>query len=131
MGSEYQGVDRRANAAEKLERGDIVVVRYADQEDETFHLARVIARPGDTVEIRKGEFFINGKKTDCSFGIPRGKVRYVYPPELPRVTVPKEMLYVLPDDRSEIDMADPRYFIHVRQVRGKLLQSFFSDESYR
>lgn len=42
------------------ERGEVVVLRYAGQK--VLLLKRIVALPGDTVEFRNGDFYLNGIK---------------------------------------------------------------------
>lgn len=45
---------------EKLERGDIVIY-YFPKDRSVSYIHRIVGLPGETVEIREGEVFINGK----------------------------------------------------------------------
>ncbi len=73
-------------------RGDVVV---ADQpENEVSLIKRVVALPGETVEVRDGHTFINGEQIEepwvTHFGGPS------YPPTL----VPPDHVFILGDNRS-------------------------------
>jgi len=125
---QFYYIGKKFNTVESLKRGDIVLY-YDPADPDTFHPIRVIGLPGETVEIRDKTFVINGEKTDCSFGNitdPRNRNKSV----LPRITIPRNILYVLPDNREHIDFSDQKYFIHIYQVKGKMLGSIFKDESY-
>lgn len=78
------------------ERGDIVVFK-ADWtgEEEYFLVKRVIGVPGDTVEIRNGELYLNGELQEEDY-IKEPMYDYTYPP----VTVPEGHYYVLGDNRN-------------------------------
>ncbi|MCA1642288.1 MAG: signal peptidase I [Acidobacteria bacterium] len=43
----------------EIERGDIVLFRYPGDETKSYY-KRIIALPGETVELREGRMFING-----------------------------------------------------------------------
>ena len=43
------------------ERGEVVIFKFPDNEDETF-VKRVIGLPGETVHIKKGKIYINDSK---------------------------------------------------------------------
>ena len=48
------------------ERGDIIVFRYPKDPSRDF-IKRVIALPGDTVEIRQGKVYVNGNYVDEAY----------------------------------------------------------------
>lgn len=48
------------------QRGDIVVFRYPKDPSRDF-IKRVIALPGDTVEIRQGKVYVNGQYVDEAY----------------------------------------------------------------
>lgn len=80
------------------ERGDIVVFnvpnKIKQQEDMPPFVKRVIGLPGDTVAIRDGKVFVNGKE----YKVDNARIpRYSYPP----VKVKDGMLFVLGDNRNE------------------------------
>ena len=49
-----------ANKLKTVERGDIVIIK--DEKPDEWLIKRVIAMEGDTVEIKAGSVFVNGKK---------------------------------------------------------------------
>ena len=51
------------NAKIKVERGDVVAFWFPDDPSVTY-FARLVGMPGETVEIREGAVFINGRKLD-------------------------------------------------------------------
>ena len=75
------------------QRGDIVV--FQDPRDPARKLIkRVIALPGEVVEIQHGEVHINGQKLDESYV--NGPGRY----SVPATPIPAGQYYVLGDNRS-------------------------------
>jgi signal peptidase I len=68
-------------------------IGVAQPEDEDF-IKRVIGLPGDVVEIKAGQLYVNGEKIDEPYLDPDRDVRS-YGPE----TVPDGMLFVLGDNR--------------------------------
>ena len=98
------------------EPGDIVSVRVPAGK---YYVKRVIACGGDTVDIRDGSVFVNGKQIedDWAFGMTEeetGAVVYPY-------TVRPGAVFVLGDNR-EVSM-DSRAFgeVGTRQIRGKVI----------
>jgi len=54
--------NRLAYRSKSPERGDIVIFRYPDNEEELY-VKRVIGLPGETVDIRDGYIYIDGADT--------------------------------------------------------------------
>jgi signal peptidase I len=46
---------------EAIDRGDVIVFRYPYDHTKSY-IKRVVAKPGDTVEIVEGQVFVNGQK---------------------------------------------------------------------
>jgi len=73
-------------------RGDVVIVDRPG--NEVSLIKRVVALPGETVEVRGGHTFINGKQIEESWVINFGGPSY--PPTL----VPPDHVFILGDNRS-------------------------------
>jgi signal peptidase I len=73
--------------------GDIIVFRFPRDPEKDF-IKRVIAGPGDTVEIRKGKVWVNGKIIEEPYVMDRPGYT------LPRQTVPPRNFFVLGDNRN-------------------------------
>jgi signal peptidase I len=110
-------------------RGDIIVFIYPNDRSKDF-IKRVIGVAGDKIEIKNKKIFLNGKEYTDSYGIYSDNV--IYPSSIqPRdnfgpVTVPKESLFVMGDNRDE--SADSRYwgFVDLKDVEGKALIIYWS-----
>ena len=74
------------------QRHQIVVLRHAGFN--TFLLKRILAFPGETVELHNGVLFVNGRALDEPY------VKYPCDWNLSRREVPKGKIFVLGDNRS-------------------------------
>ncbi len=110
-------------------RGDVVVFRVPRKPGTTW-IKRVVGLPGDTVEVKEGQVFVNAKRLDrdrvpaasLPGGVPEGEAfvesnagsRYLIligkdkEPDCPKTTVPEGTLFVLGDHRDRsADSRDP------------------------
>lgn len=110
-------------------REDIVVFIYPNDRSKDF-IKRVIGVSGDKIEIKNKEIFINDKKFEDSHGIfadnfilPQSNgPRDNYGP----VTVPKNSIFVMGDNRDE--SLDSRFwgFVDLKDVEGKAFIIYWS-----
>src|SRR6267142_5345839 len=80
----------------KLARGDIVAFWFPKDPAKSY-MKRIVALPGETVEIQKGEVWVNGTKLSEPYVAP--KFNMSLRPYTP-VTVPLHSYYVLGDNRD-------------------------------
>lgn len=99
--------NRLAYVNSEPERYDIIIFRYPDDESQLF-IKRVIGLPGDTIDIRDGEVYINGSETPLtdSFCPEQGVTDAGYM-DVP-FTVPEGCYFVLGDNR--LNSRDSRYW---------------------
>ncbi|MGA2810001.1 MAG: signal peptidase I [Candidatus Acidiferrum sp.] len=86
-----------------IERGDVVVFWYPLDRSKSF-IKRVIGLPGDTLEMRQGTLYVNGKMVPEPY-VP---LRYEDFSNFGPVTVPKDSYFVMGDHR--ISSNDSRVF---------------------
>ena len=112
-------VNRVSYAVGSVHRGDLIAYRSAGGSDSGLHVKRVIALPGETVQIRDGLILIDGKT-------------YIENRELPNITKPgiaeegirvgSEEYFVLGDNRNNSE--DSRFAdvgnIAKGQIYGKV-----------
>ena len=78
-----------------IERGDVVVFWYPKDPSVSF-IKRVVALPGDRVEIRSGTVYVNGKPAREDYLVARFRDHDSYPP----TTVRGGFYFVLGDHRN-------------------------------
>jgi signal peptidase I len=135
-------------------RGDVVIVR-SPQDDNIDIVKRVIALPGDTVEIHDDEILVNGvalrtrdlgpcneiephlrgAMSDCHEETVDGEPHRISrdptspPSNHPEMVVPDDYLYILGDHRDRSN--DSRFFgpIPVTRVKGRALAIYWSSDA--
>jgi signal peptidase I len=125
------GLERTLLPIDPIRRGEIIVFKYPEDPERDF-IKRVIALPGETIELRKKRVFIDGRQLDEPY------VRYLTPPDedggedfdvrvqYGPVTVPAGHLFMMGDNRD--NSQDSRYwgFLPQEYVKGKALFIYFS-----
>jgi signal peptidase I len=105
---------------EPIDRGDVVVFWYPRDLSKSF-IKRVIGLPGDTVEIRAGTLFINGREMDESY-VPASYMDGLsYPP----LKIPPGEYFVMGDHRDSSN--DSRMFGPVARqyIYGKAVFAYW------
>lgn len=102
------------------ERGDIVVFRYPSDPSRDF-IKRVIAVAGDTVEIKEGRVFVNGKLQNETYILEKTRGSY------PLATVPVGRIFAMGDNRNNSE--DSRFpdvgFVSYDLLKGKAFLVFW------
>ncbi len=76
-------------------RFDIIIFRYPDDESELY-IKRIIGLPGETVEIKDGDVYIDGSKKPLDDSFTAEKTEGSFGP----YTVPKDSYFVMGDNRN-------------------------------
>ena len=99
-------VDKISYRFREPERYEIIVFPYKYQEN-TFYIKRIIGLPGETVQVKDGEVYINGKLLGESYGleqIEEGREGIAIVP----ITLGPDEYFVLGDNRNHSsDSRDP------------------------
>ena len=97
--SEFVLVNKLAYVRSEPQHGDIIVFNYPNDPSEQF-VKRIIAIPGDTIEIRQGIVYVNGEKVIEPY-INKGTqlAGFSNRDELSSQTVPPESFFVMGDNR--------------------------------
>ncbi len=100
------------------QRGDIIVFRSPVQPDKDF-IKRVIGVPGDTVEIRGGQVYVNGSILDEPY------IRDRPPYVAPRQVVPPGHYFVLGDNRPNSSDSHVWGLVPADNIIGKAWVSYW------
>ena len=126
-------IERTLLPEREIRRGDVIVFKFPQEPDRDF-IKRVIGLPGETVELRRKQVYVNGQPIDESgFHL---KFRTAPPAEgAPQqdkvdafgpVTVPAGNFFVMGDNRD--DSSDSRFwgFLPASYVKGRAMTIYFS-----
>ena len=109
-----------------IRRGDIITIdtKGLDLSDPTRVIKRVIALPGETLEIREGRVFVNGAELEEAY-LPDGTVNEVHNPQFAKVTLGENEFFCMGDNR--MGSKDCRNFgpAPLKNVLGKVLVRFY------
>jgi signal peptidase I len=135
-GPELPFTDSHVPGLRDPHRGDIIVFKYPQDEKRDF-IKRIIGTPGDTVQVRGPQVFVNGtplrepyvKRTDALPGGTPAYCGYAYGCE-PTV-VPPHSYFVMGDNRD--NSQDSRYwgFVKKDKIKGKAFLIYWSWDSDR
>ena len=111
------------------ERGDIIVFKYPEDPHKDF-IKRVIGVPGDQVEYRDKQLFVNKERVADDVGIHTDP--HIFPRRAKRrdnfgpIKVPDNKLFVMGDNRDE--SYDSRFwgFVDMTAVSGKAFMIYWS-----
>lgn len=102
------------------ERGEILVFRYPQDQSRDF-IKRVIAIPGDTIEIKDGRVFVNQQLMNEPYILSQTRGDY------PLATVPAGRIFVMGDNRNNSE--DSRFadvgFVPFDLIKGKAVMVFW------
>jgi len=99
--------------ARRPARSDVVVFHYPQDESRDF-IKRVIALPGESVEVRGGIVYVDGKALEEPYV--REPASYAFPPE----TVPAGQYFVLGDNRNNSSDSHVWGFVPEKNIVGKV-----------
>lgn len=102
------------------ERGEVLVFKYPRDQSRDF-IKRVIAIPGDTIEVKEGRVFLNGQLLNETYILERTRGSY------PLSTVPEGHVFVMGDNRNNSE--DSRFkdvgFVPYTLIKGKAVIVFW------
>jgi signal peptidase I len=105
---------------EPIHRGDVVVFWYPLDTSKSF-IKRVIGLPGDTIDIRAGELYVNGKHIAEPYVPPSYFDDSSYGP----ITIPSDQYFVMGDHRDSSN--DSRIFgpVSRKYIYGKAVFAYW------
>jgi signal peptidase I len=117
-------------------RGDIVVFKYPQDEKRDF-IKRIVATPGEAIQIRGNDVYVNGRRLiepytkHTSPSAHSGQPYCGYPNSFEPTTVPAGSYFVMGDNRD--NSQDSRYWGFVRRdrIKGKAFLTYWSWDSDR
>ena len=116
--------NRVAYVLKEPERYDVIIFEYPDNES-VLYIKRVIGLPGDTIDIRDRDVYVNGEKTEDGFcaepsSTETGNISCPF-------TVPDGCYFVLGDNREH--SIDSRFwkntFVKKEEIKAKALFKFY------
>ncbi|SKB76431.1 signal peptidase I [Lachnospiraceae bacterium] len=111
---------RLAYMSNEPERGDIIIFRFPDDES-ILYIKRIIGMPGETVDIRDGKVFIDGKELDEPY------LSVVTEGDYGPYEVPEGHYFMLGDNRN--NSADSRFwkntYLSADKIVGKAVLRYW------
>ena len=102
------------------EKGEILIFKYPKDQSRDF-IKRVIAVPGDTIEIKDGNVFVNDELQTENYILSKCRGDY------PKVTIPEGHIFVMGDNRNNSE--DSRFpdvgFVPFDLIKGKAMVVFW------
>ena len=96
----------------ELDRGDVIIFTAPNGQNEDF-IKRVIALPGDTVEVKDGAVYVNDVKLDEPYIM--NPPRYT----VEELEVPQDKYFVLGDNRNNSNDSHNEWFVNRADIHGK------------
>jgi signal peptidase I len=113
----------------EIKRGDVIVFVFPEDPSKDF-IKRVIALPGETIEIKRKKIYIDGREIEDKWG--SFSDNYFGPPrdDFGPFQVPPEHVFVMGDNRDESN--DSRFWgpVNIQNIKGKAFVIYFSWDSY-
>ncbi len=108
------------------QKGEILVFQYPRDPSRDF-IKRVIATPGDTVEIHEGRVLVNDQLLTEDYILEKTRSEY------PKSTVPEGRVFVMGDNRNNSE--DSRFadvgFVPYDLIKGKAMLVFWPISAYK
>ena len=122
-------------AIRQPERGDIIVFEFPEDKDKSYFkrrdfIKRVVGLPGDTIEIRNKNVFVNGKRYTTPEAVFKdGNLTAGPRDNMPAIKVPENNYFVMGDNRDR--SYDSRFwrFVDRSAIKGLAFIKYWSWDS--
>ncbi|WP_297965476.1 signal peptidase I [uncultured Anaerovibrio sp.] len=108
------------------ERGEILIFQYPRDKSRDF-IKRVIAIPGDTIEIKDHNVYVNGELQNEDYILAKSRMDY------PKTTIPDGHVFVMGDNRNNSE--DSRFpdvgFVPYDLLKGKAMLVFWPSSAWK
>jgi signal peptidase I len=104
-------------------RGDVVVFEPPNRPSEDY-VKRIVALPGETVEVKNGQVFINGQALDQPYQ--PGTPSYTMPPRV----VPEGYIFVLGDNRNNSNDSHNWGPLPIENIVGRAWLSYWPPDEW-
>ena len=108
------------------EKGEVLIFRYPKDPSRDF-IKRVIDVPGDTIEIKDGNVFVNGELQNEDYILSKCRGDY------PKSTIPEGHIFVMGDNRNNSE--DSRFpdvgFVPFDLIKGKAMLVFWPLDAWK
>lgn len=105
---------------DSVQRGDVIVFKFPEDSSRSY-IKRVVGLPGESVEIRKGTVYIDGRAIPEPYVVPR----YRDIASHPAVAVPTGEFYVLGDHRNTSNDSRTWGTIDEAYITGKAVFAYW------
>ncbi len=130
-GAKIPFTDLRLPALRQPQRGDVIVFIYPQDSKKDF-IKRLVAHEGETVEIKNGTIYVNGRSLlDSLFSQRYYYNRGDFGGENQKIVVPKESFFVMGDNSASSQ--DSRYwgFVPKNNILGKAILIYWPPQRIR
>ncbi|MGI6161963.1 MAG: signal peptidase I [Christensenellales bacterium] len=107
-------INKLAYIINEPKRGEVIICHFPNSDDT--YVKRIIGLPGETVEIKSGTVYIDGKADEDIFGNDKKVV------DSPPIKVPDDCVFVMGDNRNySLDSSSPQVGpIQLENVMGRV-----------
>jgi signal peptidase I len=115
----------------EVKRGDIVVFKFPE-EPEKDYIKRVIGLPGETIEIRSRQVYIDGRPLDESYKVHRNlRLTNIDQDDYPATRIPDNSFFCMGDNRDNSRDSRAWGFVPRDYIKGRAFMIWWSYDEDR